>query len=143
MHQGRGREGTYSCSTNLWASAVFLYENERILLPCTRTQSNNVPALGMFKPHLATLKDADTIDGYFRLLLQKVKTILQNHQQSGHHSSGERWLHAVQNSFLNGICKNIDVSYFYAFLLLEDKVLKFASRKLRIMVVLVLAFGVV
>jgi hypothetical protein len=60
----------------------------------------------------------------------KVETILRNHKQSGHHSSGEERLQEIKNNFLNPKSKNIDYSYFYAFLMLEDKDLKFASWQL-------------
>ncbi len=59
-----------------------------------------------------------------------METIIKNHQHSGHLSSGEEWLHEVNNSFLNAKGKNVDISYFYEFLMLEDKDLKFASRQL-------------
>ena len=62
--------------------------------------------------------------------MAKVETILRNHKQSGHHSSGEERLQEIKNNFLNPKSKNIDYSYFYAFLMLEDKDLKFASWQL-------------
>jgi hypothetical protein len=89
-----------------------------------------VDDVGMFKPHLATFKDADAIKGYIKSVVAKVETILKNHKQSGHHSSGEERLQEIKNNFLNAKGKNIDLSYFYAFLMLEDKDLKFASRQL-------------
>lgn len=86
--------------------------------------------VGMFKPHLATFKDANTIKGYIKMVVSKVETILKNHKQSGHHSSGEERLQEIKNNFLNPKGKNVDYSYFYAFLMLEEKDLKFASRHL-------------
>jgi hypothetical protein len=83
--------------------------------------------VGMFKPHMATFKDANTIKGYIKMAVVKVETILKNHKQSGHHSSGEEKLQEIKNNFLNPKCMNIGYSYFYAFLMLED--LKFASRQ--------------
>ena len=62
--------------------------------------------------------------------VQKVETILKKHQQSGHHSSGDERLLEIQNSFLSSKGKNVDMGIFYAFLILEDKDLKFASRSL-------------
>jgi len=86
--------------------------------------------LGAIKPNLATFKDANTIKGYVRTVVSKVETILKNHHQSGHQSTGEERLIEIKNSFLSPKGKNIDMSYFYAFLMLEDKDLKFASRQL-------------
>jgi hypothetical protein len=83
--------------------------------------------VGMFKPHLATFKDANTIKGYIKMVVSKVETILKNHKQSGHQSSGEERLQEIKNNFLNPKGKNVDYSYFYAFLMLEEKDLKFAS----------------
>jgi hypothetical protein len=81
-----------------------------------------VDDVGMFKPHLATFKDADAIKGYIKSVVAKVETILKNHKQSGHHSSGEERLQEIKNNFLNAKGKNVDLSYFYA--------LKFTSRQL-------------
>jgi hypothetical protein len=60
-------------------------------------------------------------------LVSKVDTILKNHKQSGHHYSGEERLQEIMNNFLNPKGKNVDYSHFYAFLMLEEKHLKFAS----------------
>ena len=86
--------------------------------------------LNMFKPQLATFKDGETIRVYVRNIVARVETILRNHQQSGHHSSGDERLHEIKTSFINPKGKNMDMSFFYAFLMLEDKDLKFASRQL-------------
>jgi hypothetical protein len=53
-----------------------------------------------------------------------------NHQQRGHHSSGDEHLHEIKLSLLNAKGKNMDMSYFCAFFMLEDKDLKFASCQL-------------
>ncbi len=71
--------------------------------------------LGTIKPSLATFKDATTIKSYVRTVVSKVESLLKNHQQSGHHSSGEERLMEIKNSFLLPKSKNIDMSYFYAF----------------------------
>jgi hypothetical protein len=55
--------------------------------------------LGAIKPSLATFKDATTIKSYVRTVVSKVETLLKNHQQSGHHSSGEERLIEIKNSF--------------------------------------------
>jgi hypothetical protein len=81
--------------------------------------------VGIFKPHMATFKDANTIKSYIKTVVAKVETILKNHKQSGHHSSGEERLQEIKNNILNS-----NYSYFYAFLMLEEKDLKFASRQL-------------
>jgi hypothetical protein len=53
--------------------------------------------------------------------------ILKNHQQSGSHSSGDERLNEIKTSFLSPKGKNIDMCYFYAILMLEEKDFKFAS----------------
>jgi uncharacterized protein YaaR (DUF327 family) len=70
--------------------------------------------VGMFKPHMAIFKVANTIKSYIKTVVAKVETILKNHKQSGHHSSGEERLQEIKNNFLNPKSKNIDYSYFYA-----------------------------
>jgi len=62
--------------------------------------------------------------------VQKVETVLKNHKQSGHHSSGNETLLEIRNSFISPREKNVHMGIFYAFLMLEDKDLKFASRSL-------------
>jgi len=79
--------------------------------------------LGAMKPHLASFKDGNAIKGY----VAKVETILKNHQQSGSHSSGDERLNEIKTSFLSPKGKNIDMCYFYAILMLEEKDFKFAS----------------
>jgi len=59
-----------------------------------------------------------------------LKQFLKNHQQSGHHSSGNERLIEIKSSFLSPKGKNVDIGNFYAFLMLETKDLKFASRSL-------------
>jgi len=86
--------------------------------------------VGMLNPHMATFKDANTVKGYIKMFVAKVETILKNHKQSGHHSSGEERLQEIKNNFLNPKGRNIDYSYFYAVLMLEEKDLKFSSRQL-------------
>jgi uncharacterized protein YaaR (DUF327 family) len=86
--------------------------------------------VGMLNPHMATFKDANTVKGYIKMFVAKVETILKNHKQSGHHSSGEERLQEIKNNFLNPKGRNIDYSYFYAFLMFEEKDLKFSSRQL-------------
>ena len=84
----------------------------------------------MLKPQLATFKDGTTIRGYVKMIASRVETILRNHQQSGPHSIGDKCLHEIKLSFLNAKGKNMDMSYFHAFLMLKDKYLKFASHQL-------------
>lgn len=67
---------------------------------------------------------------FMHLLSQRYKKILKNHQQSGRHSSSDERLLEIRNSFLSPKGKNMDMGIFYAFLMLEDKDLKFASRSL-------------
>ncbi len=64
------------------------------------------------------------------MIASRVETILRNHQQSGPHSIGDKCLHEIKLSFLNAKGKNMDMSYFHAFLMLKDKYLKFASHQL-------------
>ena len=87
--------------------------------------------LGAIRPHLATFKDGAAIRSLVRSTVQKVETILKNHKQSGHHSSGDDRLLEIRNSFITNKGKNLDMSTFYAFLILEDKDLKFVSRSLQ------------
>jgi len=87
--------------------------------------------LSGIQPHLATFKDADAIHGLVRSTVQKVQTILKNHKQSGHHSSGDERLIEIRNSFLSPKGKNVDMGIWYAFLMLEDKDLNFVSRNLQ------------
>jgi hypothetical protein len=61
------------------------------------------------------------------MIVSRVETILHNHQQSGHHYTGDKHLHEIKSSFLNAKGKNMDMSYYYAFSMLKDKDLKFAS----------------
>jgi hypothetical protein len=79
---------------------------------------------------LAVFKDRDAIQLLVKSTVQKVETILKNHQQSGHHSSGDERLLEIRNNFLSPKGKNVDTGFFYKFLMLEDKDLKFASRSL-------------
>jgi hypothetical protein len=48
--------------------------------------------LGGIQPQLATFKDGDAIQALIKSTVQKVETILKNHQQSGHFSSGDERL---------------------------------------------------
>jgi hypothetical protein len=73
-------------------------------------------------------KDGDAIQSLVKSTVQKVETILKNHQQSGHHSSGDERLLEIRNSFFSLQGKNVDMGIFYAFLMLEVQDLKFASR---------------
>jgi hypothetical protein len=86
--------------------------------------------LGGIQPHVATFKDGDAICALVKSTVQKVETILKNHQQIGPHSSSDERLLEIRNSFLSPKGKNMDMGIFYAFLMLEDKDLKFASRSL-------------
>ena len=86
--------------------------------------------LAGIQPHLATFKDGDAIRSLVKSTVQKVETVLKNHQQSGHHSSGDERLLEIRNSLIPPRGKNVDMGIFYAFLMLEDKDLKFASRSL-------------
>ncbi len=79
--------------------------------------------LGAMKPHLASFKDGNAIKGY----VAKVETILKNHQQSGSHSSGDERLNGIKTSLLSPKGKNVEMCYFYLFLVMEEKDLKFAS----------------
>jgi len=83
---------------------------------------------GAIQPELATFKDGTAIHALVRSTVQKVETILKIHQQSGYHSSGVERLIEIKSSFLSPKGKNVDIGNFYAFLLLETKDLKFASR---------------
>jgi len=74
---------------------------------------------------MARFKDGAAIRSLVRSTVQKVETILKNHKQSGHHSSGDDRLLEIRNSFITNKGKNLDMSTFYAFLILEDKDLKF------------------
>jgi hypothetical protein len=87
--------------------------------------------LSGIQPHSATFKDGDAIRALVRSTMQKVQTVLKNHKQSGHHSSGDEWLMEIQNSFLFPKGKNIDMGLWYAFLMLEEKDLNFVSRNLQ------------
>jgi hypothetical protein len=86
--------------------------------------------LGAIKPELATFKDGTAIRALVRSMVKKIETILKNHQQSGHHSSGDERLIEIKSSFLSPKGKNVYIGNFYAFLMLETKDLKFASRSL-------------
>jgi len=81
--------------------------------------------LGAIRPHLATFKDGAAVRSLVPSTVQKVETILKNHKQSGHHSSGDDRLLEIRNSFITNKGKNLDMGTFYAFLILEDKDLKF------------------
>jgi hypothetical protein len=59
-----------------------------------------------------------------------VKTIKKNHQQSDYHSSGDERLEEICSSFLSPKGKNVDIPFFYAFLMLDTVDLTFVSRKL-------------
>jgi len=87
--------------------------------------------VGGIQPHLAVFKDGDMIRGLVRSTVQRVQTILKNHKQSGHHSSGDERLMEIRNSFLSPKGKNVDMGLWYAFLMLEDKDLNFVSRNLQ------------
>ncbi len=78
-----------------------------------------------------------------KTVVAKVETILKIHQRSGSHSSGDERLHEIKSSFLSLEGKNVDMCYFYAFLMLEDKNLKFSSRQLEYGVGASTGFGTV
>ena len=63
-------------------------------------------------------------------MVSRVETILRNHQQSRHHSSGNERLEEICNSFFSPKGKNVDIPFFYAFLMLETTDLTSVSRKL-------------
>lgn len=49
-------------------------------------------------------------DGFIKSILAKMETILENHMQSGHHSSGEEHWKDIMINILNTKGKNIDLS---------------------------------
>jgi hypothetical protein len=56
------------------------------------------------------------------MIVSRVGTIMCNHQQRGHHSSGDEHLHEIKLSLLNAKGKNMDMSYFVPFLCLRTKI---------------------
>jgi hypothetical protein len=56
--------------------------------------------LASIQPHLAVFKDGDAIRSLVKSTVQKVETILKNHQQSRHHSSGDERLLEIRNNFV-------------------------------------------
>jgi len=82
------------------------------------------------KPHLARFKDGDEIRKLVVQVVSRVETVKKNHQQSGHHSSGDERLQEINSSFLSPKGKNVDIPFFYAFLMLDNVDLTFVSRKL-------------
>jgi len=68
--------------------------------------------LAGIQPHLATFKDGDAICSLVKSTVQKVETALKNHQQSGHHSSGDERLLEIRNSFISPRGKNVDMGIF-------------------------------
>jgi len=65
--------------------------------------------LAGIQPSLASFKDGEAIRSLVRSTVQKVETILKDHQQSGHHSSGDERLLEIHNSFLSPRGKNVDM----------------------------------
>jgi hypothetical protein len=63
-------------------------------------------------------------------VVSRVETIPRNHQQSGHHSSGNESLKEIRKSFLSPKGKYVGIPFFYAFLMLETTDLTTISRKL-------------
>jgi hypothetical protein len=94
-------------------------------------------------PHLARFKDAEEIRKLTVHVVSRVETILRNHQQSGHHSSGNKRLEKIRYSFLSPKGKNVDIPFFYAFLMLETTDSTFVSRKLGVGVGASAGFGTV
>jgi hypothetical protein len=88
--------------------------------------------LKAIQPKMATFKDGDAIRALVKSTVLKVETTLKNHKQSGHHSSGEERLLEVKNDFITPKGKNIDMGTFYAFLMLEERDLKFVTRSLEL-----------
>jgi hypothetical protein len=82
------------------------------------------------KPHLARFKDGDEIRKLVVQVVSRVETVKKNHQQSGHHSSGDERLQEINSSFLSPKGKNVDIPFFYTFLMLDNVDLTFVSRKL-------------
>jgi hypothetical protein len=68
--------------------------------------------LAGIQPHLATFKDDDAICSLVKSMVQKVEMVLKNHQQSGHHSSGDERLLEIKNSFISPRRKNVDMGIF-------------------------------
>jgi hypothetical protein len=83
------------------------------------------------KPHLAQFKDGDKIRKLVVQVVCRTETIKKSHQQSGHHSSGDKRLEEICSSFLSLNGKNVDIPFFYAFLMLDTVALTFVSRKLQ------------
>ncbi len=81
-------------------------------------------------PQSARFKDGSEIKEHVTKEINKVETILKNHHQSGHHTSGNERLQEICNSYLSPKGKNIDLAFFYAFLMLEEKDLHFVSCRL-------------
>jgi hypothetical protein len=71
------------------------------------------------KPHLARFKDGDEINKLVVQVVSRVETIKKNHQQSGHHSSGDERLEETCSSFLSPKGKNVDIPFLYVFLMLD------------------------
>jgi hypothetical protein len=63
-------------------------------------------------------------------VVSRVETILRNQRQSGHHSSGNERLEEICYSFLSPKGTNVDIPFFFAFLMLETTDFTFVSRKL-------------
>jgi hypothetical protein len=79
------------------------------------------------KPHLARFKDGNEIRKLVVQVVSRVETIKKNHQQSGHHSSGDERLQEIRSSFLSPKGKNVDIPFFYAFLMLDNVDLTLAT----------------
>ena len=76
--------------------------------------------LGGIQPQSATFKDGDAIMSPVRSTVLKVGNALKNHRQSGHHSTGNDRLQEIKNTYMSPKGKNVDMSYFCAFLMLEN-----------------------
>lgn len=59
-----------------------------------------------------------------------METISINHYQNGHHTSGDEHLQEIHNSHLSPKVKKKYLSFFYAFIMLEEKDLWFVSHSL-------------
>jgi hypothetical protein len=63
-------------------------------------------------------------------MVNRVETIKRSHQQSGHLSSGSERLEVILSSFFSPKGKNVDIPFFYVFLMLDDKDPNFVSLRL-------------
>jgi hypothetical protein len=87
---------------------------------------NYAAELSNFEPHNATFKDGSEIKQNLTLVINKVDSMIKTHKKNVLQKTDEERIQDIRNSFFSPKCKDVEIAFFYAFMLLENQDLGFA-----------------